>query len=160
MKMADADTFDRIHAILTNFQLSGETAPFFKVIYPGDPLAIGPQNRTCAYWVLDLHEPDEGPMTFDNWMYEHSVRVKCFWLPQPLDSGRNRVEREIFSVSHELPGDFLADVKLGGYVESCIPEDIVMETEQWPPGVDSPLFRTLTFDLKLKNLEGEAITIA
>lgn len=156
--MADAEIFSRIHTILSGYVLTGEGTPFFTKVWQGDPLALAPANRLCAYWNTGINDPPEGKMTFGNWMRQHTVRVKCFWLPAGHPDGRASTELEVFSVSHELPGEFFGDTTLDGNVTDCIPEDIVIETEQWPVGSDSPLYRTVTFDLRIKVLEGEAIT--
>ena len=157
--MADRDIFARIDAILDGYQFTGETAPFFAKVFRSEPLNLTPANRLCAYWVQDIHDPPEGSMTFGNWMYEHTIRVKCFWQLTPDEGTRENRELELFTVSHELPGLFLGDVSLNGTVTDCLVANFLVETEQWPPYVDNPgWWRTLTFDLHVKNLEGEVIT--
>ena len=156
--MADAEIFRRIDEILEGYVLEGEAKPYFAKVYRGNPEGLMPMNRLCAYWNLQVVDPPEGKMTLTTWMRQHVVRVKCFWLPTPLEETRENRELEIFSVSHELPEAFWGDVGLNATVTDCIPTDIQIETEQFPLGSDSPMFRTVTFDLQLKILEGGTIS--
>lgn len=156
--MADSDILSAIHSKLTGYTLGAASDAYFAKVFKGPSEGLAPINKLASWEYVRSQDPPQGSKTFGNTMRQDVFKITCYWQRTPLEEGREDFESDLYTVSHELPGEFWADCQLGGYVTDLdIPESSKRVSLERYPDIDGPYWRTFTFDLLILVLEGEAI---
>lgn len=155
--MSDMDIVTAIHNNLTGYVKSGDSSPYFSKVFKGPTEGLTPMDKTAAWTYRREDVPPEGAKTMGTTMRLDVFEVKCFWLRRGMEESRENLEDDVYVVSHGLPGVFWADATLGGYVSDVDVVNKRFGLEAFPE-LSENYYRTLTFELLVKVLEGEAIS--
>lgn len=156
--MSDADILAAIHSKFTDYVKDGDGTVYFTGgVFKGPPEALTPFNRSVMWHVARTGAPPEGAKTLSNVMRLDIFEAKCFWQRSALAEARETNEDDLYILSHDLPGAFWGDATLGGFVSDLDIFNVRYDLEAWPQNSDT-LWRTLTFEIHVKVLEGETIS--
>lgn len=155
MAIDRADVINRIEAILT-----ANTTPQFRVLV-GEPVGLPADGSPFAcFWYLGRTDPDEGPMTFGNRMNLYRFRVMCLWHRRPEIGTLESFEKEIWDADVSLRAAFWGDYTLNNEATDLDITDSEVAIGYFPLQSQQgrqALYRSLEFDLLVKELEGEAL---
>lgn len=153
MAIDRADVINRIEAILT-----ANSTPTFRVLV-GEPVGLPADGSPFAcFWYLGRSDPPEGGMTFGNRMNYYQFRVMCFWHRRPELGTLEAFEKEIWDADVSLRTAFWGDYTLNGEGVDLTITDSQVDYGSFPLQAGrQALYRTLEFELHVKELEGEAL---
>lgn len=137
--------------------LEAHTTPAFTVVH-GEPLSLGPDGSPfAAYWYLGDTDPVEGRRTLGNVMVLERFQVMCFWHRQIEIATLADLEAEIWQANRTLKAAFRADSSLNDEATDLDITDSVVDYGVFPIEQGTVLYRTLEFELQVKDLEAEEI---
>jgi len=154
MSLNRGAVIDAIEAILR-----ANTTPSFTV-HVGEPLALAPDYSPWAcFWYDGESEPPEGGQTLGNVMVYERFQVMCLWHRRVEPTTLEALEKEIWDANRSLKAAIWGDSTLGGLVTDLDVSDSVTDYGLFPlQGVaNAPFYRTLEFQIFVKDLEAEAI---
>ena len=156
--MADrAGIVNRIQAILVAAtKIDGSTAMFLQV-FPGEPLGLPVGGPYVAFWYLGDSPPPEGLQTIGNVMLHERFQVMAFWPRQVERGTMETLENEIWDANRRLKADFRGDSQLNALVTDLDITDSVVGFGGFPLDGRAAIYRTLEFELQIRDLEGESI---
>lgn len=144
---------DRIEALLV-----ANSTPQFTV-FAGEPLGLPPDTSPWAcYWYLGEGPAPEGRMTLTNTMFVERFQVMCFWHRRVEIATLEALEKEIWDANRSLKAAFRGDSTLNGESADLDITDSITDYGMFPlEGPNGQFYRTLEFELHVRDLEGEAI---
>lgn len=147
MTIDHSDVLDRIEAILV-----ANSTPQFQKVIVGEPLGLPLGGPHAAVWYLG-RELDG--MTLGNAMIVERYQVMCFWPRRPELATLETFENEIADADQALATAFRADSTLNGESTDLSITDSRVDYGVFPSG--NTIYRSLEFELRVLDLEGEAI---
>lgn len=140
--------------------LEANTEPAFTVIV-GEPLQLPVDGSPFAcFWYLGNAEPPVGGMTLKKRMNVARYQVMCFWHRRIEIGALEPWEEQIQAADENLRTAFWGDFTLNGEVTDLDITDTTVDYGFFPLQVTNAsqvLFRTLDFELQVRDLEGEPI---
>jgi len=147
------------HAVIESIKaiLEAHETPRFTVV-PGEPIGLPADGSPfVAFWYKGRIDPPEGAMTLGNRMNLYQFEVRCFWHRRPELTTLENFEQEIFDADVTLRAAFWADYTLNSKAVDLDITDAVVDYGGFPLQGITRFYRTLQFDLNVKELEGETL---
>jgi hypothetical protein len=152
MSIDRQDVIDRLQAIFT-----AHTTPAFTVV-TGEPLALAPDGSPfLCFWYLGDTEPPEGRMTFTNVMVMERFQVICLWHRVLELEAFEALEKEIWDANRTLKAALRGDSTLNNEATDLDIKDSQVDYGVFPLDGSPYVYRSLEFELHIKDLEAEAI---
>jgi hypothetical protein len=153
--------FDAIKTHLTD-QVNSEGGQMFADVFIGEPRGL-PQGGpyACAWYLgrVPSDKSDGAPASLTNVMYAARVQIACFWPIQPEIVSLPAFEADIAAADTSIRRAFRGDSTINSEVTDLEITDSEVSYGGFPIGTQV-LYRALMFELRLDNLEGEAISAA
>lgn len=151
MAIDHTDIADRIQAIL-----EANTTPQFLAVFCGEPLGLPLGGPYAAFWYLGRTEDEK---TLGNVMPTERWQVTCWWNRQPERSTLEAWEVGIADADTALRTAFRGDSTLNGESTDLDITGSSVDYRAFPLGQQpAALYRGLSFELLILDLEGEAIS--
>lgn len=136
------------------------SAPRFAQVFEGEPLGLPPSVESQGYacfWYLGREDSISGRMTLANIMYAARIQVAAFWAIQPERHTLGELDRELADCDTSLRRRFRGDSTINSNITDLNITDSDVSFGGFPIS-SKALYRSLMFELRFENLEGEAIS--
>lgn len=154
------DIFNAIQAELEEVTNSAG-APAFEIVIPGEPIGLPPGGPYCCFWYLgrtDSGRTGGANASFGNVMYAARIQVAAYWPAQVERSTVGTLEADIATIDTNIRRAFRANSTINNALTDLDITDSDVDFGGFPLSTNQALYRYLMFELRLDNLEGEAIS--
>lgn len=130
-------------------------------VIQGEPIGLPLGGPYACFWYLGRTVADQGPQTLTNVMYAARVQVLCLWPVQAERGTLAQWEADIATVDTSIRRRLRANSTVNSNVTDLDILDSDVAYGDLPVGTAGPqraLYRVLQMELRLDNLEGEAIS--
>lgn len=156
--------FDAIETELTAV-LNTAGAPAFLEVIQGEPIGLPLGGPYCCFWYLGRTKASTAPAeeTYGNVMYAGRIQIACLWPMQAERETLGAWEADIATIDTSIRRAFransvinsnLTDLKI---LDSQLGYGDLPQSQAAPNTSGRSLYRVLQLELRLDNLEGEAI---
>jgi len=136
---------------------AGETA--FLDVIQGEPMGLPIGGPYACFWYLGRTDSMSGNETYGNVMYAARVQVACLW---PMQAERVTIgdwEADMATVDTNIRRAFRANSTINSNLTDLDISDSSLDYGTLPASAGKAgIYRVLMFELRLDNLEGEAIS--
>ena len=133
---------------------SGNTA--FVDVLPGKPLGLPLGGPYACFWYEGRMPSREGEMSLGNVMYAARIPIQCFWPRQAERATLLALEADIATVDTGIRRAFRANSTINSSVTDLTITDSARDNGVFT-GTNPTVYESIDFELRLDNLEGEAI---
>lgn len=151
--------FDAIEAKLRAI-VNTDGNPAFLDVIPGEPMGLPPSGPYACFWYLGREDSISGQATLGNVMYAARVQVMVLWPAQSERTTLRVLEADIATIDTSIRRAFRADSVINSNLTDLHITDSQLDYGDLPipgPAPARALYRVLQMELRLENLEGEAI---
>lgn len=133
-------------------------APAFQLVVMGEPIGAVLGGPHCYAWYLGRTNAREGEKTLRNIMYAARIQIMALWPRQDISTVETW-EADIATVDTNIRRAFRANSTINSNVTDLDITDSQVDYGDLPAAEGRRmLYRVLQFELRLDNLEGEAIS--
>ncbi len=153
------DIFNAIQADLEAVTNSAG-APAFEIVIPGEPIGLPVGGPYCCFWYrgrIPATKAGGARATFGNVMYAARIQVAAYWQRQNERSTVGTLEADIATIDTNMRRAFRANSTINNNLTDLDITDSEVDFGGFPLSGNQALYRYLMFELRLDNLEGEAI---
>ena len=151
-----AEIFDAIDSELSAVLNTAGTVAFADVLQ-GEPRGLPLGGPYACFWYSGREDSRSGRQTLGNIMYTARIQIACFWPVQSERSTHAAFEADIVTVDTNIRRALRANSAINSNLTDLGISDSTLDSGGFPQGT-AQLYRALTFELRLENLEGEAIS--
>ena len=154
-----ATIFTAIDGELTAVLNTAGDAAFVEVIH-GEPIGLPHGGPYACFWYLGRTDPTNGQRkTLGNVMYAARLQIMCFWPVRPERSSWGAWEADIATIDTTIRREFRGNSIINSNLTDLeiTDSDLSYGYLPIPAGTSRGLYRILSMELILDNLEGEAI---
>lgn len=148
--------FDAIDDELANV-MNSDGKPAFVDVIQGEPLGLPLGGPYACFYYLGREDSREGRMTLGNVMYTARIQVMAFWPIQPDRATVGALEADIATVDTNIRRAFRGNSTINSEVTDLDILNSIVDFGAFPAGTQQ-IYRSLSMELRLENLEGEPIS--
>lgn len=155
-----ADVFSAIDTELTAVLNTAGDAAFVDVIQ-GEPIGLPLGGPYVCFWYLGRTDASAGKLTLGNVMYAARIQILCLWPMQAERATLGAWEADIATIDTSIRRRFRANSVINSNLTDLDIGDSQLGYADLPIASGSNtrgLYRVLSMELQLDNLEGEAIS--
>lgn len=130
----------------------------FVDVFQGEPLGLPLGGPYACFWYMGREDSRAGRQTLGNVMYAARIQIACFWPIQPDRATQGPLEADIVTVDTNIRRALRANSIINSKLTDLDITDSSLDFGGFPQGTNQ-LYRVLQMELRLENLEGEAIAI-
>lgn len=134
---------------------SGNTA--FLDVLPGKPLGLPLGGPYACFWYEGRMPATEGEETYGNVMYAARIAVQAFWPRQAERATLLALEADLATVDTGMRRAFRANSTINSAVTDLKITDSERDNGVFVGSGNQTVYESISFELRLDNLEGEAI---
>ena len=126
-------------------------------VIPGKPLGLPLGGPYACFWYEGREDSLAGQETYGNVMYAARIPIQCFWPRQAERSTLLALEADIATVDTGIRRAFRANSTINSNLTDLKISDSERDNGVFAASGNQTVYESLVFELKLDNLEGEAI---
>ena len=134
---------------------SGGTA--FLDVIPGKPLGLPLGGPYACFWYEGRMPSREGETSLGNVMYAARIPIQCFWVRQAERATLLALEADIATIDTGIRRAFRANSTINSNLTDLTITDSERDSGMFAGSQNQTIYESIAFELRLDNLEGEAI---
>ena len=128
-------------------------------VIQGEPIGLPLGGPYACFWYLGRTDATEGRQTLGNIMYAARIQILCLWPVQPERATIGERDADIATIDTSIRRQFRANSVINSNRTDLdiLESDVSYGDLPIGTGGGRALYRVLQMELRLDNLEGEAI---